>query len=142
MQPNTRREIEEALYEAVPHGAYKAVADERNVARQNVSKYYDYKSGEYQSVFSKALLELQFISRVCPAWGRAILRVVNYFGVRWCGVPKASGMTDVVTLTAKVFDPATPHADRLPLALKLQDEVNKMVDGLRFDGIEDSPPTR
>jgi len=135
-----RRRVDVALYEAVPYGDYSKLARFRNVDVTSVSKYHDPNNLQYQSIFSRGLVELHTIARpeVSPEWARNVLRVVNTFGVEWCGVPKASGMTDVVSLAARVFDPDTPYQDRLPLALRLQGEVNRMVDGLRFEDPDDT----
>lgn len=135
-----RRRVDEALYGAVPYRSYTRLADFRNVDVTNVAKYHDPNNLKYQSVFSKALLELHTIARpeVSPEWAQNILKVVNTFGVQWCGGPRLAGMTDVVSLAARVFDPETPYQNRLPLALRLQDEVNKMVDGLRYEDLDDT----
>jgi hypothetical protein len=139
-----RRRVDIALYEAVPYRAYTRLSGFRNIDVTNVSKYHDPNNLKYQSVFSKGLLELHTIARpeVSPEWAQNILKVVNVFGVQWCGVPRVSGMTDVVSLTARVFDPETPDTERLPLALRLQDEVNKVIDGLRFENLEGEPSAR
>ena len=135
-----RQRVDAALYEAVPYGAYTRLATFRNVKVTNIAKYYDRNNPAYESLSSQFLLELHTIARpeVSPEWGQNILRVVNTFGVEWCGGPRLSGMTDVMSLTARVYDPETPYPERLPLALKLQDEVNKMVGGLRFDDLGDT----
>jgi hypothetical protein len=141
----TRYEIDTELYKAAPRGAYTRLAEFRGIKVNNVSKYYDPHDEEYQSVFSKALLELQIVSRVCPEWARSVLTVFNTFGAKWCGGINRdtqkfnSGMESIVMLAARLQNPETAEVEMMPLALELQRRVNAIVDGLRFEDREDAP---
>lgn len=146
MSKADRYEIDLALWNAVPHGAYTKLADLRGVKVNNISKYYDPHNLDYQSAFSRAILELKTVSQACPEWGRAILQVVNDYGVQFCGTGdvRAVGgvIEDVITLAAKLQNPATPVSDRMPLALDLQRKVAAVVSGLQFDDEEDAGDAR
>lgn len=144
MPTDGRYEVEQELYRAVPYGAYSKLADHRNVAVKNISKYYDPHNTDYQSDFSRALLELKTIAQVCPAWAQNILKVFNRLCAEWTGAGCSPGefntdVESIVTLAAKLQNPRTPDAEKMPLALELQRRANMIVSGLQFEDREDSP---
>jgi hypothetical protein len=142
MPDATRFEVDTALHNAIARGGVAKLAEHRGVKHNNVAKYYNPHDEEYQSIFSKALLELQVISRVCPQWARSVLQVFNSYGAKWCGEskPKQSGgvLQDIIQTAAKLLDPDTPISDRMALAMKLHADAGKVVDGLRCDGLDDA----
>lgn len=146
----SRYDIDVELSKAIPRGACTRLAEHRNVKLNNVTKYYNPHDLDYQSVFSKALLELQVIARVAPLWARNIVGVFNRFGVEWCGVPQSAQpggvLQEIISTAAKLLDPNTPEVDRMTLALKLHADAGIVVDGLRFadreDAVDDEPMNR
>lgn len=119
--PTDRFDIDSALYNAIPRGALTKLAQHRAVSVEVISRDYIPHNTEYQSKFSRALVELEVIGRVCPAWARNILGVFNRFGVEWCGVPQSaqSGgvLQDIIQTAAKLLDPSTPETERMSLAV-------------------------
>lgn len=139
-----RYDIDSVLYNAIPRGALTRLAEHRGVSVETVSRDYVPHNTDYQSKFSRALMELAVISGVAPQWARNIVAVFNRFGAEWCGPVEVSAevgtvLEKVAALAMRLQNPRTPQAEKLPLALELKGEVQKVVDGLMFDGIEDSP---
>jgi hypothetical protein len=139
--PTDRFEIDSALYTAIPRGGLTRLAEHRDVSVELISRDYIPHNTDYQSKFSRALVELEVIARVCPSWARNILGVFNRFGVQWAGMPEseqAGGvLQDIISTAAKLLDPKTPDVERMRLAMRLHADAGKVVDGLRFEDRED-----
>ena len=140
---DARYQVDRELHNAIPYGALSRLAEHRGVSVESVARYYNPHNPEYQSIFSKALLELRVIKRVSPDWARGIVKVFNRFDAAWCEPSERpqvnTDLETVSTLAAKLSNPLTPDRDRMPLALELQRRANAIVAGLQFEDREDSP---
>lgn len=138
--PTDRFDIDSALYDAIPRGALTKLAGHRGVSIEAISRDYVPHNTDYQSKFSRALVELEVVSRVCPAWARNILGVFNRFGVQWAGMPESpetrDALQEIILTAAKLLDPRTPEVERMTLAMKLHASAGAVVDGLRSEEVE------
>jgi hypothetical protein len=142
MPDASRFDVDSELYKAIARGGPSRLAEHRSVKLNNVTKYYDPHNAEYQSTFSRSLLELQVIARVSPQWARNIVGVFNRYLAEWCGPqpqPQSGGvLQDIIQTAAKLLDPRTPETERMSLAMKLHADAGAVVDGLRFEDREDA----
>lgn len=139
-----RYAIDQRLYKAVPYGAYSKLARLRGCSVNNIAKYYDPHDTDYQSTFSRSLLELEVIARVCPEWAQNIVKVFNQCVAEWAGAEGGSedfnaDVESAATLAARLQNPRTPDVEKMPLALELQRRANMIVSGLQFEDREDAP---
>lgn len=129
------------LHKAIPRGAVTRLAEFRGIAPKNVAKYYDPHNEDYQSPFSRALLELKTIAQVAPDWASNIVGVITRFSSEWAGLKAMSaethnGVETIIGLAAKVQNPETKHADRYRLVVQLEREVRKLREGLEYQDLD------
>jgi hypothetical protein len=144
--PPIQREIEKFLDDTLKHGDKEAVAAILGCDASLISKECNPNHPDKKSKFYLFARFLWACFQVRPELGGKVLQRLNVMARIWTpnegelrNIPQLAGAVTqgVADLTIAEIE-QRPMQERLDLALQVQRSVSNYIDGLRFDGVEDS----